>query len=175
MKEVVKDLKPMFYLVIVMWLIFIVSLVTPINNLGIHPRSLSGLIGIVLSPFLHANLGHITSNSLALLSFGFFFTMLNRDKALKLIVQLVIFSGILTWVIGGAGVHIGASGLVFGLFGYLLLAGIINKEPKHIIASILILVFYGGTIFGVFPSTPDVSWEGHLAGFVSGGLVAKIN
>lgn len=175
MRNIVKDFKPLFYLLAIMWAIFAISIITPINSLGIHPRSLSGLIGIALSPFLHANLGHLLGNTLALLSFGSFFTILNLDKTGILLVQLILISGALTWLIAGSGIHLGASGLVFGLFGYLLLAGIIKKDPKHIIVSVLILLFYGGTVFGVFPANTGVSWEAHLAGFVTGGLVARFN
>ncbi|MCK5231884.1 MAG: rhomboid family intramembrane serine protease, partial [Desulfobulbaceae bacterium] len=79
----------------------------------------------------------------------------------------------LTWLFAGGGTHIGASGIIFGLYGYLLLIGLFQKKIKYIIISIFILFSYGGMIFGVLPGQPYISWEAHLFGFIAGGIAAK--
>jgi membrane associated rhomboid family serine protease len=84
-------------------------------------------------------------------------------------------SGLLSWVLGAPGsVHVGASGVVFGYFGFLLLAGFYARSAGSILLSIAVAVLWGGTVFGVLPGTPGVSWQGHLGGFVGGVLAARL-
>ncbi len=88
------------------------------------------------------------------------------------IIWMALVGGSLTWLMGRSAIHIGASGVIFSLFSYLLLAGWFSRKIKYIVVSIALIFFYSGMIFGVLPSTPGVSWEGHLFGFIAGIIVA---
>ena len=174
-KIAIKDFKYIGILLIGIWSLFIVSIILPINSLGIYPRSVFGLIGIPLSPFLHTNWSHITSNSLALLVFAPLFTLIEGRNAIQKVVILILLSGTLTWMIGRPAIHIGASGLIFSLYGYLISLGYFKRKPALILMSILISVFYGYMIFGILPGKSHISWEGHLAGFVAGIILARVD
>ena len=159
------------------WLAFILNHVFMLNwnDYGVRPRELSGLVGIFTLPFLHANYEHLISNSLPLffLLFGVFYFF--QGKALLIILMNYFISGTLTWVIAMAGVHIGASGMVYALAFFLVTISILKME-EHLMAYTLIIIFlYGSIVWGFFPSLfPDkfISWEGHLAGAITGVILA---
>ena len=155
------------------WLSFLISKIIPINSFGIQPRTSFGLIGIFFSPFLHSSLEHITSNTLALLVFISLFNLVEGGKAFKKIIILILMSGGLTWLIGRSAIHIGASGLIFSLFGHLISLGFFKKKIILMLLSIILSAIYGHMIFGILPGKAGVSWEGHLAGFVSGIILAR--
>lgn len=159
------------------WLAFILNHVFMLNwnDFGVRPRELSGLIGIFTLPFLHADYEHLFSNSLPLffLLFGLFYFF--RNKAFLILLMHYLISGILTWVIASSGVHIGASGMVYALAFFLVTISILKME-EHLMAYTLIIIFlYGSIVWGFFPSLfPDkfISWEGHLAGAITGVILA---
>jgi len=162
-------------LVALMWVVHIVGVVVPVDQFGIRPRSLMGLIGIGTSPFLHASWGHLIANTMGMLTFGGILVFTHKEEeSVGLLLMMILLSGALTWLIGRSANHIGASGLIFAMFGYLLLHGWFKRDKKTMITSLIMLVGFGGTIFGVLPVNPGVSWEGHLSGFIAGGLLAKI-
>jgi membrane associated rhomboid family serine protease len=167
-----KNLRSVFGIVIICWASYFISLFTPINSYGIHPRDLWGLLGIVFSPFLHGGLGHLIANTSGLLIFGAALAFLEK-KMFGIILGIILLGGAGTWVFARNANHIGASGLIFGLFGYLLSIGYFEKKPKYILVSIITLLGYGSMIFGVLPSLPGISWEGHLFGFLAGVASAK--
>jgi membrane associated rhomboid family serine protease len=142
---------------------------------GIVPRTTDGLIGIVAAPFLHANLAHLTANTVSFLLFGWLVMLRDRRHFGVVTLFAALGSGLLSWVLGAPGsVHVGASGVVFGYFGFLLLAGFYARSAGSILLSIAVAVLWGGTVFGVLPGTPGVSWQGHLGGFVGGVLAARL-
>lgn len=155
------------------WVIFLVSLILPINNFGIIPRTAIGLIGIITAPFLHLDFQHITSNSVAIIMFAPLFVLVEGDKALEKVGALIILTGVLTWVIARPAVHIGASGLIFALYGYLISLSYFKKKILYIFLSVFLIMSYGYMIFGVFPTGGGISWESHLMGFISGLILAK--
>jgi membrane associated rhomboid family serine protease len=169
-----KQAYPIFMLLLSMWLVRIVDMIIPFdfNQFGLVPRSLSGLPGIALMPFLHGGWGHLISNTIPLvILLGL--TVASRHQAWPVITVIVIGGGVLLWCFGRNAYHIGASGLVFGLIAYLITVGV---REKHIVsAGIALLVgFLFGTtlITGVIPSFDSaVSWDGHLMGAISGTLV----
>ena len=132
-----------------------------------------GLIGIISAPFLHGGLGHIISNSLALIIFVPIFIAVEGKDAIEKILILTVFTGLLTWVLARSANHIGASGLVFALYGYLISLGFFHKKILQIAISFFLLTSYGYILFGVFPMRPGISWESHLFGLVSGIFLAK--
>lgn len=168
----IKNLQSTFIFIGICWGIYFLSFVTSINSFGIIPRELYGLLGILLSPFLHGSLGHLIANSVGLLIFGSALAVLEKNF-FTTIIGIIIMGGTGTWVFARSANHIGASGLIFGLFGYLLFLGYYQKKAKFILVSAITLLGYGTMIFGILPGTPGVSWEGHLFGFLAGVASAK--
>lgn len=175
----------------VLWVIFIVDIVLRAvfgiwiaGRLGLIPRTIDGLPGILTSHFLHANLAHITANSVGLLLLGWLSCKYSRSLTLVAIIYSMLIAGSLTWLVGSwsqpAGspptVHVGASGVIFGLIGWLVANGIFRREWLSFFISLLVLVFYGGALPGVLPSTSaevaQISWEMHLGGFIGGVLAS---
>ncbi len=142
--------------------------------LGIYPRTLKGSIGIITSPLIHDDLAHLLSNSFPLLFLGVAITFFYHRIANRLIVTLYLGTGTLVWLFGREAFHIGASGLVYGMIGFLLFSGIFRKEPQSMAISLAFLFLYGGVLQGVFPGAVkgNVSWESHLMGIVVGAVCA---
>jgi membrane associated rhomboid family serine protease len=140
---------------------------------GIRPRSADGLVGIPLAPFLHAGWDHLIANTLPLVVLGGMATFGQRRSLFAITVPIVVLGGLGTWVIAAGGVHVGASGLVFGYFGYVLARGVFAGHLGLLLIGILAILLYGGMIWGVLPSRPDVSWESHACGLAAGLLVGR--
>ena len=140
-----------------------------LDRFGIRPRQVNGLPGVVLSPWLHVGWGHLIANTLTFLGLGLVVLYAEGRRFIGTTLMLVILSGLGTWLIGrGNSVHVGASGLIYGYFGYLLGRAFWERRLGWAIVGILVGVIYGGMIWGVVPTEGRVSWEGHLAGFVTG-------
>ncbi|MAX18406.1 MAG: rhomboid family intramembrane serine protease [Chloroflexi bacterium] len=145
-----------------------------LSEFGIVPRTTEGLRGILLWPFLHAGFGHVISNTLPMAVLGGVIAIQGRNTLLKVSAIVVVVSGAGVWVFARPGIHVGASGLVFGYFGYLVARGWYQRSLSSVVVAILVVFFYGGLIFGIVPSFGFVSWEGHLFGLLGGILTAKI-
>ena len=162
--------------VILIWLIFWVEFRFNIDlkSFGIQPRKLEGISGIIFSPFLHSSLEHLFNNSipLFLLSSAIFFFY--RTISWKIIFFGVLLSGLLTWIIGRDSTHIGASGLIYVLISFIFFKGIISKNFNLMALSLIVVFIYGGTIWYIFPIKSNMSWEGHLSGFIIGILLALL-
>lgn len=156
--------------VALIWLIALLTYLGDLNLswLGIHPRDFLGLIGVVLGPLLHAGLIHLLSNSFPLVLLSGFILFLHRTVALRVFVLVYVLSGLLTWFIGRDAYHVGASGVVYGLAGFLLFNGIIRRDRAGLAVSLAIIFLYSGLFYGLFPSEERISWEGHLGGLVAG-------
>ena len=145
------------------------------SSFGVRPRTTSGLIGIIISPFLHGGFNHILNNSLGFVLFASL--ILLRDIKSFFIVSIIaiLFSGLGIWLFGGSDTnHIGASGLIFGYFGYCISTGFFEKKIMIVLFSILIIIGYGSMILGVLPLKQGVSWEGHFFGLLGGIVSAYI-
>ncbi|MFO0619624.1 MAG: rhomboid family intramembrane serine protease, partial [Polyangiaceae bacterium] len=158
-------------------LLWIVQLVNAIgghwlDGLGIIPRTLTGLKGILFAPFLHASWGHLLSNTVPLLILGWM-VMLRKKRDFFYVAGVSGgIAGIGTWLIGHTGVHLGASSVVFGLIGYLISRAVMERKFWSILAAVATLFLYGGALFGIFPTSVGISWEGHLFGLL-GGIAAS--
>lgn len=141
-----------------------------LDGYGIRPRSLSGLEGIPFAPFLHAGFGHLFSNSLVFAVLGVIaYAAVAMGRYLVVIAITALSSGLGAWLLGDPNtVVIGASGVIFGLLGFLLFRGVTERSPGAITVSIMMMLIYGGTISGVLPGAPYVSWQAHLFGFIGG-------
>ena len=141
---------------------------------GIRPRTVSGLEGIPTAPLLHAGFQHLISNSFVFAVLGVIaYVSVTVGRFIALIAITVVSSGLGAWAFGASNtVVIGASGVIFGLLGFLLFRGVAERSAGAITVSIMMLVIYGGTISGVLPGVPFVSWQAHLFGFIGGAFAA---
>jgi membrane associated rhomboid family serine protease len=142
---------------------------------GIFPRTLSGLQGIFFSPFIHADLGHLYNNSVPLLILLAALQFFYPKQALAVVGFGILFSGMLTWIIGRENYHIGASGLVYVLVSFIFFKGLQTKYYRLVALSLAVIVVYGGMVWYVFPKVDEtISWEGHLAGLISGFVLTLV-
>lgn len=163
--------------VVGLWLIEYVNwgLDLRLAHFGVRPGELAGLVGIVFAPLLHAGFGHLITNSLPLLVLGV--TMLHLyPRAARVVLPMVYFGpGIAVWLWGPDGtVHVGASGIVYGLVAYVLVAGLIRRDRRAIAASLLVCFLYGTAVWGVLPIRLGVSWQTHLAAAWIGVVLAVV-
>lgn len=141
---------------------------------GIHPRTVQGLWGIAAAPFLHASLEHLVANSVPLVVLGWLVMLRDRRHFWPVTIIAALGSGLTAWTIGAPGtVHVGASGVIFGYLGFLLLAGWFARSAGAILLSVLVTVLWGGLVFGVLPGQLGISWEAHLGGLIGGVLAAR--
>ena len=145
-----------------------------LSQLGTIPRYVPGLKGIFLGPFVHGSLQHYFSNIIPLCIFSYLLLQYGLKRYLQVTIWIMLITGLLVWLFARPATHIGVSGVIYGYFGYLVLAGFLSGKFKLIIISILVAFFYGGLIFGILPSSPFVSWESHLFGFIAGLAAAKL-
>ena len=162
--------------VLLIWIVFWVEVRFGyrLNTLGVFPRTLSGLKGIIFSPFIHGSLEHLYHNSTPLLVLSTALFYFYRPIAWKVIVFGIIFSGLFTWGIGSSGYHIGASGLIYVLMSFLLFKGLFSKHFRLIALSFIVIFLYGSMLWYVFPIKENMSWEGHLSGLLVGFIFALI-
>lgn len=174
----VASAKPLLAGLALLWAIELIdtfALGSRLQRHGIHPRTLSGLWGVLFSPFLHGDFGHLIANSGPFVVLGTLVRSRGKTRFIEASIVIVLIGGLGTWLTGGGhSNHIGASGLIFGWFGYLLLAGWYERSMLTIGTSVVVGALYGGMIWGVLPTRPGVSWQGHLFGFLGGWLAAKL-
>lgn len=144
------------------------------RTFGLRPRSADGLLDIFTFPLLHANLNHLLSNSFPLVVFGFLVFLSGVRVFLTALAASWLGSGLMVWLIGNGGVTVGSSGLVFGLFAFLLVRGFLNRSWRQILLSVVLFLGYGGILLGVLPLMGSyISWQAHLGG-AAGGVVAAV-
>ncbi len=144
------------------------------SDWGILPRTLKGLKGIPLSPFLHASLIHIMMNTIPLAVLGGFVMLNGRRTFFEISIIIILVSGIALWLFGRSSHHVGASGLIFGYFGYLVLRAWYDRSLKSVVVAFATVFLYGGIIWGLLPIFSRISWEGHLFGLLAGFLAARL-
>lgn len=144
---------------------------------GILPRTFSGLQGVIFSPFLHSDLNHLASNSIPLFILSLALIYFYRNISLKVLFYGILFSGLITWLIGRESYHIGASGLIYVLVSFIFFKGLQTKYYRLVALSLTVIVMYGGLVWYVFPNPEtigenSISWEGHLAGLITGFVLS---
>lgn len=155
-----------------LWGLFVQPELT--RALAVVPRSSSGLVGVLGMPFAHGSIEHLLANTMPLLVFGAL--LLGRGVAYFLKVSLVVMvvGGLALWLLGRETAHIGASGVVFGQFGFLVVRGLCERRLSSIAITVFVVLAYGGAIFGVLPQGERVSWEAHLFGLLAGVGAARL-
>lgn len=147
--------------------------------LAVLPRRLDGLGGVLGMPFVHGSMTHLMANTLPLLVFGAILMSRGVGYFFKVSLAITVLGGAALWLLGRDAAHIGASGVVFGHFGFLVVRGLYERRISSLAVSLLVIFFYGGMIFGVLPRDDHVtgaariSWEAHLFGLIVGALLAR--
>ncbi|UKM65137.1 rhomboid family intramembrane serine protease [Flavobacteriaceae bacterium GSB9] len=166
---------PIFF-VLIIWLVFWFEVRFGYNfsKYGIYPQTLKGLRGIVLSPFIHGDIQHIYHNTIPLFVLSAALFYFYRPIAWKVLFYGILLSGLLTWCVGRSSYHIGASGLIYVLVSFTFFKGVFAKHFRLIALSLLVVFLYGSMIWYTMPIKEGISWEGHLAGLITGFLFALI-
>ncbi len=137
-----------------------------------YPRTLSGLKGILFSPFIHGSLKHLYSNTLPLVVLSAALVYFYKPVAFKVLFYGTLLSGLITWLIGRPSYHIGASGVIYLLASFIFFKGVFAKHYRLVALSLLVVFLYGSMIWYVFPIKNGMSWQGHLGGLITGLLFA---
>jgi len=164
-----------FFLVLSLWIVFWAEKRFNLNlgQYGIFPRTFEGLRGILFSPFLHGSLSHLYNNSIPLLMLTTAIAYFYSELTYKILLYGVLLSGFLTWIIGRDNYHIGASGQIYVLVSFIFFKGIMTKYYRLVALSLLVIMVYGSLVWYVFPDIEvGISWEGHLAGLITGFVFA---
>lgn len=143
---------------------------------GVHPRNVDGLLGVAFMPLIHSqnDFNHILNNSIPIFILLASLIYFYRELALKVFILVWVFTGLFTWAAARESYHIGMSGVIYGLVGFLFFSGAIRKYRPLMGVSLFIVFLYGSLIWGIFPMQAHVSWEGHLFGFGTGVILALV-
>lgn len=162
--------------IIVLWVIEILNSLSGhrLDGLGIRPRTASGLVGIFTSPFIHGGFQHLLLNTAPLAVLGGLVLVRGTRVFAAVCVFVITVGGAAVWLFARSASHIGASGLVFGLFAFLVARGYYERTARSIIVAAVTLFVYGGMIWGVLPRGPQISWEAHLFGLIAGAVAARL-
>ena len=171
-----KSLKFSAIILIIIWSVKLFEIVFDYDftEYGVLPRNFNGLKGILFSPLIHSDVNHLLSNSLPVIILCVLIFNFYNQIAKKIFIYLYFISGLWLWCIGRESFHIGASGLIYAMASFLFFSGILRKNSQLSAVALLVIFIYGGLFWGLFPIHKNVSWEGHLTGFIAGILVSFI-
>ena len=169
-----RDLAGVAFLIATIWVVFALDRFLPLEQLGLIPRTFRGLAGIVTMPFLHGDFAHLLGNSVPL-AVTLLLLAGSRANSGGIVILITLLGGAGLWLFGREALHIGASGLVFGLIAFHVFAGIFERRLQSVIISAVVGLLYASTVIqGVMPFQRGVSWDGHLIGAIAGAAVALI-
>jgi membrane associated rhomboid family serine protease len=162
--------------VIIFWLVKVIelSLDISLSEYGLRPRSFSQWFGIITMPFLHGSLSHLIANTSSFLILGTMLFYFYNKFSLQIIGLSWLIAGVLTWIIGRDSIHIGASGMIYAFAGYIFFGGLLSRDIRLMAISLIVVFMYGSMVWGMMPQNTGISWEGHLAGFLTGIILALI-
>ena len=165
-------------LLVLMWLLELFNWSLPqlqLDNYGIRPRDISWLPGIIIAPLLHGSWAHLIANTPPLLIFGGLVSLQGIKIFWLVTIISTLFSGLGVWLFSPENVvTVGASGVIFGYLGFLLLRGLFARSIGAILISLIVGFLYGGTLWGILPSSPNISWQAHLFGLIGGVFAASL-
>ncbi|HYG16089.1 MAG TPA: rhomboid family intramembrane serine protease [Bacteroidia bacterium] len=174
LKRMISSFKISLFFVAIMWLVMGIEHFSgsTFETWGVFPRTVSGLKGILFSPFIHGDFFHLFDNSIPMLVLGSMLFYFYRGIAWEISLLTLLLSGFWLWIMGRPSYHIGASGFIYGLSGFLFFSGVFRKNANLLTISLLVVFLYGSLIWGIFPIEEHISWEGHLTGGVAGAMLA---
>lgn len=169
-QNLIHNMRWVIILLAVLWVVQIINSIVhyQLNVLGIYPRRLRGLIGILFAPFLHGSYEHLFFNTVPLAILASLMFIFGQTVFICASILIVFLSGLLTWLLGRRGIHVGASSVVIGYWGYLLMAGYHQRSIITIGLALVCFYYFAGLLTSFFPGEEKVSWEGHLFGFIAG-------
>jgi membrane associated rhomboid family serine protease len=176
-KEKYYLLKLLFFPFVLTALLFAVKIIEEYNNvrfieLGVYPKSLKGLLGIITHPFVHGDWLHLLNNSVSLFFLSLAIIYFYKKIARQIIPLLWLVTGFWLWIFGRESYHIGASTLVYAFASFLFFSGVFRRNKSLAIVSMLVVFLYGSMVWGIFPMKVQISFEGHLSGFLAGIVFA---
>ena len=159
-----------------LWAIYFsqVTFNLPYVQCGILPRRLSGMVGILSAPLIHASISHLLSNTPTLLILSIAVMYFYPSSSLKVFAVIYLLTGTLVWLFAREAYHIGASGIIYGLLSFLFFSGVFRRDNRSIALALLVTFIYGGLVWGILPGAKGISWESHLFGGISGIMVSFI-
>lgn len=163
--------------VALLWALEIVDTLTAnaLDAYGVWPRDPDGLVGVAVAPVLHFGFPHLINNTVPVLVLGFLTLVTGLSRGLLATAVIWVVGGLGVWLVAPPGtVHAGASVLIFGWIVYLVVVGFVTRHPVQILIGVGVFIFYSGTLLGVLPGQPGVSWQGHLFGAIGGFLAARL-
>lgn len=164
--------------VALLWLLEVVDVVSghALDALGITPRTTSDLVDVVPAAFVHFGFGHVAANSVPLLVLGFLAALGGLRRFAAVCALIIVADGLGVWLVAPAHSNTaGASGLIFGLFGYLIVTGFVERRPLGVLVGLLVAAVWGTSVLtGLAPTQTGISWQGHLAGLISGVAAAFV-
>ena len=143
-----------------------------LHRLGIEPRKMFGLIGILAGPFVHSGWDHLFSNLGPFIGLGAALWYFHPKVAGQSLLWIYLLCGAWVWIIGRPSYHIGASGIVYGLAAFLFFSGVVSRKISELAVSFIVVLLYGSMVWGVLPLYPGISWESHLCGAMAGAVMA---
>lgn len=177
-RQILSSIKYSFVFVLLLVGVYIVNLITIVDLselYGLIPRNTTGLDGIFFSPFLHTSSSHLISNSIVLFVALVFLDLFYKRLRYRVLLFSVIFTGILVWFFGRNAIHIGASGVIYSILGFLILSGLLRGKIILILVSVILLFYYGDVMyFGLISNSPNVSYESHFLGLIVGIFLAYL-
>jgi membrane associated rhomboid family serine protease len=176
-KHILQSLFPPLLFIVLLWTIKMGEMISnfDLSFLGVYPQNIFGIPGIITSPLIHSDIKHLAANSVPLVVLGGSLLFFYREIALKSLALIYILPGLFVWFGGREAYHIGASGVVYGLAGFLFFSGIFRREARLLALTLLVTFLYGSLIWGIFPDFyPEerISFESHFYGLVAGIVVA---
>lgn len=162
--------------VLLLWLIHVFQALTAVDlsRFGLRPRHWAGLSGVLFTPLLHGSFEHLISNTMPLFIGGVALLFLYPNSALRVLPLLYVGTSALAWTFARPNIHIGASGLVYGMLTYVFVAGVLRRDVRSVGVSLMVWFLYGSMVWGVFPVAPRMSWELHATGLVLGATLAWV-
>ena len=158
------------------WAVSLYSFADPsaLYLLALVPRRVDGLPGVIGMPFVHGSWWHLIANTLSLIPLAAIVLVRGTRYYLTTIAWIIVVGGLGVWLLGRDAVHVGASGLVFGLVGFLIVRGLYERALTSLLVSLVVVLLYGGTIWGIVPQGGGISWEAHLFGLIAGAATARV-
>ncbi|HDP75858.1 MAG TPA: rhomboid family intramembrane serine protease [Bacteroidales bacterium] len=158
------------------WLVKLIEIIEgePFFQHGLLPRSFSGLLGIFTAPLIHSDFNHLLNNTITIFILITGLVYFYRDLWYKILLMSWLLSGMMVWIAARTSYHIGCSGLIYAIASFIFFSGVIRKNINLMAISLLVIFLYGGLIWGVLPIFPQISWEYHLFGGVTGAILALI-
>ena len=163
-------------IILILWIIHFTNwlLGYRLNYLGLVPRRLFGIPGILFFSFLHGDFNHLFFNTIPLFILSSFLLTFGVYSALMITIWIILTAGMTIWLLGRPAIHIGASSLIMGYFGFMLAQAYFQVSVNTIVIAFVCIYYLGGLFFSIFPGEEKVSWEGHLFGMLAGVAVSLV-